>query len=112
MSAATYNIAIDQGSDFAVELQISEEGVPRVLTGYFARAHIRKTKTSGVVAAEFTCTITDALDGKLTMVMPNADTSALAYGSYFYDMEIYTLNDAAVTRMLQGEVVVTQEVTR
>jgi hypothetical protein len=111
MSAATYNLTIDQGSDFAVEFQISEDGVPRNLTGYFARSQVRKLKTSSDVAVNFTCTITAPLEGKMVMSLDNTATSMVA-GDYHYDMELYTLEDASVTRMIEGKVTVTQEVTR
>ena len=38
--------------------------------------------------------------------------SAMAAGSYFYDLEIYTSGDAIVKRIIEGRVTLTQEVTR
>ena len=112
MSAATYNLTIDQGSDFAVEFQISENGVPRDLTDYFARSQMRKVKTSSDVANTFTCIITTPLEGRIEMSLSNADTATVPAGSYHYDLAVYTVDDASVTRMLQGTVEVTQDVTR
>ena len=34
MTAATYDLMIDQGSDFAVDLAITEAGSEKNLTGY------------------------------------------------------------------------------
>lgn len=112
MVAATYNLTIDQGSDFAIELNLQEEGVAKNLTGYSARAQIRRTIGSTTVAAEFTCTITDALNGTLKVELPNNISSGLAGGKYFYDLEIFTTNDTLVKKLLKGEVILNPEVTR
>ena len=46
------------------------------------------------------------------MALPNATSSALTSGRFYYDLEIFTTGDTAVNRLLQGDVDVTQEVTR
>ena len=113
MSAANYDFTLDQGSDFAVLLQISEDGIAKDLTGYSARAQMRKSKNpSESISATFTVIVTDAATGSISMSLPHADSSPVEAGVYNYDMEIFTVGDAAVTRMLQGTVTVTQEVTR
>ena len=112
MSAGRYNIIIDQGSDFSVLFTITEDGSAKNLTGFSARAQMRTTKGASSVSATFTCTITSASEGKLTMSLPAATSSALTAGRYFYDLEIFTSSDATVTRLMQGEVDLTQEVTR
>jgi hypothetical protein len=113
MTAANYNLVIDQGSDFAVDLLVKEEGVPKNLTGYFARAQMRSTKTSETIAASFTCTVlAPATDGKVKMELSNSVSSGVEAGRYFYDLELYTENDTLVKRLIQGEVLLNQEVTR
>jgi len=44
--------------------------------------------------------------------MSNVITTGLAAGVYYYDLELFTANDGNVTRLLQGQATVTQEVTR
>ena len=112
MSAGRYNIIIDQGSDFSVLFTITEDGSAKNLTGFSARAQMRTTKGAASVSATFTCGVTSASEGKLTISLPAATSSALTAGRYFYDLEIFTSGDAAVTRLMQGEVDLTQEVTR
>lgn len=112
MSAGRYNIIIDQGSDFSVLFTVSEDGSAKNLTGFSARAQMRSTKTATSIAATFTCAITSATEGKLTMSLPASTSAALTAGRYFYDLEIFTSGDATVTRLMQGEVDLTQEVTR
>jgi len=113
MSAARYNLVIDQGSDFAVSLVISEDGNVKDLAGFSARAQMRSSKTSSSVAATFTCSVlSPSTDGKVLMSLPHASSTSLTAGRYFYDLEIFTSGNSAVTRLLHGEVEITQEVTR
>lgn len=112
MSAARYNLVIDQGSDFAINFTVKEDGSAKNLTGYSARAQMRTSKTASSVAATFTCAISTPANGTVTMSLPNATSSALTAGTYVYDLEIFTANNATVTRLLQGSVDLTQEVTR
>ncbi len=113
MTAAVYNLVIDQGSDFAIDLTIKELGAAKDLSGYLARAQMRTTRTSSSVAATFTCTVVNPVtNGVVKMELANATSSALAPGRYFYDLEIHTNADAVVRRLIQGEVTLNPEVTR
>ena len=113
MAAATYNLVIDQGSDFTIDLVVKEQGSVKNLTNYSARAQLRTKKdASGSAAASFTCTITDAAAGAITMDLPNSVSSGIAAGRYYYDLEIFTASDTVVKRLIQGEVTLNQEVTR
>lgn len=112
MTAAAYNFTVNQGSDFAMELKVSESGQYRDLTGFFARSQLRAKKTDSTVAAEFTCLVHTPLEGGLSIQLPNSVTKTLAPGIYYYDLELYTANDANVVRLIEGTVTVTPEVTR
>jgi len=113
MTAATYNLVIDQGSDFAVDLTITEGETIKDLTGYSARSHIRAKITDSALAASFTCTVLDPVtEGKLKMELPNGVSSEMAPGRYFYDLELFTANDVIVKRLLKGEITINAEVTR
>jgi hypothetical protein len=112
MSAARYNLVIDQGSDFAINFTVKDNGSVKDLTGYSARAQMRTSKTASSVAANFTCTISTPSNGTITMSLANSVSSPLNAGTYVYDLEIFTANNATVTRLIQGSVDLTQEVTR
>lgn len=113
MTAAAYNLVIDQGSDFAVNLSIKEEGSAKNLTGYSARAQLRSTKTSSTLAASFTCTVlSPATNGTIKMKLSHTVSTEIAAGLYYYDLEIYNTGETLVHRLLQGEVTINQEVTR
>jgi len=117
MAAATYNITIDQGSDFALALQLQQEdGTADNLTGYLARAQLRQTKSAATITATFTCTIPTPTNGIIAIELGNGITKNIiassTAGKYFFDVEIYTDSDVIVKRVLQGDALVTQEVTR
>ena len=112
MSAATYNLVIDQGSDFALDLVVKESGTALNLTNYSGRAQLRTSVTASSASASFTVTKPDAAAGKLKMTLAAATSSGISAGQYVYDLEIYTSGDAIVKRLLQGDVTLTPEVTR
>ena len=113
MTAAVYNLVIDQGSDFAIDLTIKELGSAKDLTGYSARAQMRSTRTATSIAASFTCTVlSPPTNGIVKMQLANAVSSALTAGRYIYDLEIHTSGNAVVRRLIQGEVTLNPEVTR
>lgn len=112
MSAATYNLVINQGSDWSIQLTMSEDAVPVDLSGYSARAQIRTRKNSATLIGTFDCVIIDAVNGILTMSLANAVSTAITPGVFYYDLEIFTASDATVTRLIQGIVKIDTEVTR
>tara|TARA_Y100000592_G_scaffold98671_1_gene172376 strand:- start:254 stop:592 length:339 start_codon:yes stop_codon:yes gene_type:complete len=112
MAAGTYDIVIDQGSDFAIEVAISEDGSVTPIQTHSARAQLRPSPTSSTKTADFTCTITNASQGKLKMALGNSTTASIASGKYYYDLELVNTSNNTVTRLLQGVARVTPEVTR
>jgi hypothetical protein len=112
MPAATYNLTIDQGSDYTLSLVVKENGAVKNLTGYSARAQMRERKHSDTLSASFTCTIPSPGSGGVILSLPNGSSKVLSAGTYFYDLELYTNADALVTRLLEGQVTLRQEVTR
>ncbi len=112
MTAATYDLVVDQGSDFAIDLTITEGGSAKNLTGYSGRAQMRSTHASSSVAATFTCSVVNATAGTMKMELSASTTTGITAGRYVYDLEIYTSSDAIVKRLIQGSVTINPEVTR
>lgn len=113
MAAAKYNLVIDQGSDFSLEITIKEQGVLKDLTGYSARAQLRSNINSSEVSASFICTVLQpASEGKIKIELPNMVSSEMSAGRYVYDLEIYTPNNVIVKRLIQGEAILNSEVTK
>ena len=111
MSAGTYNFILEQGATFNRILTVQEDGSAMDLTGYSVASKFRSTHDSSTVVGTFTCTISNASGGVITMTMTNSTTGAIEEGIYVYDLEI-TSGAGHVTRLLQGEITVNPEVTR
>ena len=90
MSAAKYDLTIDQGSDFKITLNVKEDGVNKDLTGYSARGQLRETLEADVAEEfNFGSSPYDAT-GNIVASMSSADAGNLTAGQYFYDIEIFT----------------------
>lgn len=105
-----YNITLDQGSDYILDLNLSRAGIELDLTGYAIRGQIRPTITSSTLSASFTGTVVDASLGQFQISLSAATTAAMTHGMYYYDVEIY--KSPYVTRLLEGTLLVRPEVTR
>ena len=112
MAAGKYDIVIDQGSDFAIEVQIQQNSANVNLSTHSARAQLRPTPTSSTKTADFTCSIVNASQGKIKMSLSNSTTASISNGKYYYDLELVNTGASTVTRLIQGVARVTAEVTR
>jgi hypothetical protein len=113
-----YNTVIDQGADwyFNVTYQ-NPNGTPINLTGYTAACQLRSLPNSPSAVLTLTTqnggiTITP-LTGVVALRATAAQTMAIDEGNYVYDLEIYSsANPSVVTRLVQGQITVSAEVTR
>ena len=108
--ATRVNIIIDQGTDFSTAINLTDSsGVNLNLTGYSAASQIRKTFSSSNSTA-FTCTLTTA-NSTLTLALNNSVTAAMSPGRYVWDAELPN-SSGTISRILEGMVTVTPEVTK
>ena len=87
---------------------------PVNITGYSAALHLRSLPSGPTAVLSLTnptgITITGA-SGTIAVHATAAQTRAIDEGPYYYDLEI-TSDQGVVTRVAQGQVVVSAEVTR
>jgi len=108
--ATKANLVIDQGSTFSTDLSLTDEnGDIMSLTGYTANSQIRKWYTSTTPAATFTASI-NVESGQITLNLTSDQTSNLVAGRYVYDVELVSGSD--VSRIVEGIITVTPQVTR
>jgi hypothetical protein len=108
--AVKYDITIDQGSEYILNLTLSQNGVGLALSGYAVRGQIRPTIASSTLSATFTGTAIDAGLGQFRISLSASTTTTIVPGQYFYDVELY--NGNTITRLMEGKVLVRPEVTR
>ena len=106
--AVKANITIDQGTDFATSLDVTDDnGDPTDLTGFTGAAQMRKHYTSSN-SVSFSVSIAG---GEVTLSMNAVTTANLVAGRYVYDCEL-TSSSNVVSRIVEGIVTVTPQVTR
>lgn len=111
--AAYVELYIDQGTTFSNIINITDDitNTPVNIQGYIVSSQIRRSYYSANPSANITCTITDALDGEITMSMTAANTANIKAGRYLFDVEtIDTVGN--VSRILEGIITVTPQITR
>jgi hypothetical protein len=107
--ASKANLTIDQGTTFTTTITITDDdGTALNLNGYTGAAQIRKHYTSSS-SVSFVVSIT-AATGEVTLSLSADATGNLVAGRYVYDCEL--TNSGTVSRVLEGIVTVTPQVTR
>ena len=113
--ADLYNMNIDAGIDYGVTFTYKDAtGNPVDLTNFTARMQFRRTIDNDTIEKEMTTEsghlVITALTGVIDLAIPNDETTALS-GVYFYDLELVSAANV-VTRLVQGKVIISGEVTR
>jgi len=116
--AVVYNVEIDQGADWYLDVNYDQpNGSPVNLTSYTAALQLRSlpedtTAVLTLTTANGGITITGAT-GLVAIHATATQTRAIDDGTYYYDLEITSgASPAVVTRLIQGQAVVSAEVTR
>ena len=106
------SVTIHQGADWKAEAAFAdgETGEPADLTGYTARAQIRRkyADSEPIVAAEIA--VTFILPDRLLLSLGHDATEALS-GRYVWDLDLIA-PDGTISTPLAGPLIVTPEVTR
>ena len=117
MSAYKQNLVIEQGATFSFNILWTESdgSTPVDLTNYTAEMDIRATYDDPATIIQL-----DTTNGRITLggtagtIQLNisaTDTAALSFDSAVYDLEL-TAPDGTVTRLMEGGVSFSPEVTR
>jgi hypothetical protein len=115
--AVTYNTVIDQGADWFINfIYKNPDGTPVNITGYTAALQIRtsplaKTAVLTLTSPSNGITIT-GVSGLIECRATATQTTAITNGKYAYDIEITAPSTGIVTRLVQGTVQVSPQVTR
>lgn len=119
--AGKLNLKINKGETFRYTLRwLDAAEAPVSLTGYNARMQVRPDIDSDKVLLVFASdpllnpdgTITlNNTTGEIVLYLGATDTAAITWSAGVYDLEMYQ-NADEVTRLVEGKVSVTKEVTR
>ena len=117
MAAGKLNLTIEQGATFRKVLTWTDNlGNPIDITGFTARMQIRQalkdptpiisltTENGGIVLGGVT--------GEIELYISDGDTEAMTIQKGVYDLELEAGGGGDVTRLVEGKVTMSLEVTR
>lgn len=111
----THDLCILQGATFSKVITWKADGVAVNLTGYTARMQIRATADAATPLIELTTAngriALGGSAGTITLTISATDTAALTAGRAVYDLELVS-SGGIVTRLVQGVVTISRNVTR
>lgn len=111
--AAYTELYIDQGTTFNNVIyltnDITNDTVNLVSTS--VTSQMRRSYYASAPSGNITCTITDAPNGEITMTMSASNTANLKTGKHLFDVNLVYASGEK-TRILEGMIVVTPQVTR
>jgi hypothetical protein len=128
MAAGKYNITIEQGTTIRLELQYKDASGSAIdLTGYSGRMQIKSDFADNAPVTYLTLSSSLNQDGTglnfsgsagtnpptsgtIGILISAVTSSALNFDTAFYDLELET--GSIVTRLLQGTIKLSKEVTR
>ena len=113
MKPGRYNYSIVQGDTFTNAPVWKINSTPVNVTGYSALMQIKRS-VEGTLIIELSSAngriTVGTTDGKFTLNLTAAQTSALPTGSFTYDLQL-TAPDGTVTTLLQGGFVINPQVS-
>ena len=109
---AVANLYIDQGSTFSTTVYVKNDDETAFdLTAHTAAGQIHKSYSTST-KVDFTLEIADpATLGQINASLTATQTATLEEGRYVYDIEV-TSTSGTVTRVLEGIITVSPQVTR
>jgi len=108
--ATKANITVDQGTTFSTTIYLTDDnGDPIDLTGYTGRSQMRKHYTSSN-SQSFSVSLSNT-EGSVSLTLTAVQTANIVAGRYVYDVEVVS-GANVISRIIEGIVTVTPEVTR
>jgi hypothetical protein len=125
MAAARYSFTIEQGATTNIQITWQDESGSVNLSGYGARMQMRPSATSETIYLSLSSSLqtdgtglnmsgsdglTAVQSGSIGIYISAATSSLLNFDTAYYDLEMVNGNE--VTRLLEGQVKLSKNVTR
>lgn len=115
MQPGSLDFLMPKGSTFSRTLTWKISGSAVDLTSYTARMQARTSHVSTTTVLELTTAnskiVLGGTAGTITLTVSAADTAAITQSSLAYDLELVSAG-GVVTRLVEGQIVLSPEVTR
>ena len=104
---------MDQGTNFSTSIQINNElnNTPQDVSSYHVTSQMRKSYLSQNVSATLVCT-PQGNTGVILISLDSANTANIPAGSYFFDVKVHDNLLSTTTRLIEGIIFVTPEITQ
>lgn len=109
--ALRFDIVINQGADYTVAFPVKDEAQqPQDLSGWSVRCQARRTASDTTVLHDFAAELS-LVGTDVVLAVPAAVSSEWAWTCAGYDLEVVA-PAGAVSRLVEGHVIVRPEITR
>jgi hypothetical protein len=104
---------IDRGADFSTTIYIEDDSnnMPQDLLYCNVRCWLKRSLVSPNASAVLTANVSNVDAGEITVSLDAANTKLLKPGTYFYDIKITDTDTTANTRLIEGPVYVSYNIT-
>ena len=111
--AAYVELFVDQGTNFNNVINLTDDvtNLNVNVQGYTVMSQMRRSYYSANASANITCSITNAINGEITMTMDANTTANIKAGRYLFDMRV-TDRSGIINRVLEGIITVTPRISR
>jgi len=112
--AAYVELYLDQGATFNSTVNIMDDltNTPVNVATLVVTSQLKKSILSKNPSANVTCTVTDAANGEITLSMSHLVTANLTPGRYFFDVKSFEPMSNVASRILEGVIHVSPQVTK
>lgn len=110
--AGYQDIFLNQGETFTTSISLDDQnGASYNLNSFAVASQMKKSYYSSNIVMTFNTTIADANNGVITMSANSAMTANINPGKYVYDVVVKENSSGIVTRVLEGQIIVSPGVT-
>lgn len=105
---------IDQGTDFNTYITLNDDdtNLAQNVGSYVVSGKLRRSLVSANAAETLLCEISDAANGEISVSLAASNTANLKPGNYFYDIRVVDSTSNAVSRLIEGIIIVTPAITK
>lgn len=105
---------IDQGTDFSTYITLNDDdtNLAQNVGSYIVSGQLRRSLVSANATESLLCQISDAANGEISVSLAASNTANLKPGNYFYDIRVRDSNSNAVSRLIEGIMIVTPAITK
>jgi hypothetical protein len=112
MAAGYTELFLEQGATFNTTITLDDvSGAAMNLVGYTASSQMKKSYYSSNSSATFTTT-TGGINGTVSLNLTSANTANIYPGRYLYDVYVTSADQTTRTRVLEGIVNVSPQITK